>query len=193
MSGNLAAAALRQHRRGGCRGRGVERLIYPSPPRSTRRGVAAQDSAKVLAGGTNLVDLMKLGVETPSLSWTSRRLAPVGSRRDTRASSASAPVPATARSRPTGSSASGTRRSQAVLAGASGELRNAATAGGNVLQRTRCLYFQDVERNLQQAHTGGGLLGPRRRAAALSRALCSHGSTSFGDGRPIGHSLKRAQ
>ena len=55
---------------------------------------------------------------------------------------------------------------QALLAGASGQLRNLATTGGNLLQRTRCVYFQDVYQALQQAGAGqwlprAGGLSPR--------------------------------
>ena len=51
------------------------------------------------------------------------------------------------------------RSSQALLAGASGQLRNMATTGGNLLQRTRCPYFQDPSQALQQARAGLRLLG----------------------------------
>jgi len=46
--------------------------------------------------------------------------------------------------------------SQALLAGASGQLRNAATVGGNLLQRTRCLYFQDVTKPCNKREPGSG-------------------------------------
>ncbi|NEE26282.1 xanthine dehydrogenase family protein subunit M, partial [Streptomyces sp. SID7982] len=46
--------------------------------------------------------------------------------------------------------------SQALLAGASGQLRNAATTGGNLLQRTRCRYFQDVSKPCNKRLPGSG-------------------------------------
>ena len=145
---------------------------YASPASLDEAGrLAAQDGAKVLAGGTNLVDLMKLGVETPSLLVDVRRLlesevgeTPAGGIRigaGTRNSEIAAHrlirerYPAVA---------------EAVLAGASGQLRNAATAGGNVLQRTRCLYFQDVEKPCNKRTPGAGCSargGEQRHLAIL--------------------------
>ena len=59
--------------------------------------------------------------------------------------------------------ASATRcSSEALLAGASPQLRNMATVGGNLLQRTRCAYFRDSPSRLQQAQPGLGLRGARR-------------------------------
>ena len=101
-------------------------------------------SAKVLAGGTNLVDLMKQGVERPSELVEINRL-PL---------SEITPLPngglrlgATARNSDTAAHPEVRRRypmlSQAILSGASAQLRNMATNGGNLLQRTRCYYFYD--------------------------------------------------
>ena len=59
---------------------------------------------------------------------------------------------------------------QAVLAGASGQLRNMATVGGNLLQRTRCLYFQDVTKPCNKRRPGSGcpaLAGEHRNLAIL--------------------------
>ena len=50
---------------------------------------------------------------------------------------------------------------QALLAGASGQLRNVATTGGNLLQRTRCLYFQDVTKPCNKREPGSGCPGAR--------------------------------
>ena len=52
--------------------------------------------------------------------------------------------------------------SQALLSGASGQLRNMATVGGNLLQRTRCAYFQDLTTPCNKRAAGIGLLGPGR-------------------------------
>jgi xanthine dehydrogenase YagS FAD-binding subunit len=110
-----------------------------------------------LAGGTNLVDLMKLEVATPDLLVDVRRLAcdrieelPDGTLRIGAAVSNSE-VAADRRVR---------RRypvlSQALLAGASGQLRNLATTGGNLLQRTRCVYFQDLTTPCNKREPGSG-------------------------------------
>ncbi len=101
-------------------------------------------NAKLLGGGTNLVDLMKQGVEQPSTLIDINRL-PL---------SDITPLPdgglrlgATARNSDTAAHP-GVRSqypmlSQSILAGASAQLRNMATDGGNLLQRTRCYYFYD--------------------------------------------------
>ena len=110
-----------------------------------------------LAGGTNLVDLMKLGVATPDLLIDVRRLTadriealPDGGLRI----GAAVPNSDLAADRTI------RRRypvlSEALLAGASGQLRNLATTGGNLLQRTRCVYFQDVTTPCNKREPGSG-------------------------------------
>ncbi|HEY2533767.1 MAG TPA: xanthine dehydrogenase family protein subunit M [Xanthobacteraceae bacterium] len=105
---------------------------------------AAGTGVRFIAGGTNLIDLMKLEIETPSRVVDISRLplkaieaTPNGGLRIgalvTNSDLAADPI---------------VRReypllSQAVLAGASGQLRNRASVGGNLLQRTRCFYFYD--------------------------------------------------
>ena len=119
--------------------------------------VGALPGATFLAGGTNLVDLMKLGVETPELLVDVRHL-PLDrvEPRDggwlrigaaVRNSDLAADV-AVRRDYPV--------LAQALLAGASGQLRNVATVGGNLLQRTRCLYFQDVTKPCNKRRPGSG-------------------------------------
>jgi xanthine dehydrogenase YagS FAD-binding subunit len=98
-----------------------------------------------LGGGTNLVDLMKLGVATPDLLVDVARLP--YDRIDARADG---DVLIGAAVKNSELAADRTIRSrypvlaQALLSGASGQLRNLASTGGNLLQRTRCVYFQDV-------------------------------------------------
>jgi xanthine dehydrogenase YagS FAD-binding subunit len=110
-----------------------------------------------LAGGTNLVDLMKLGAATPDALIDVRRLAtdriealPDGGLLVGAAvSNSDLAVDSRIRSRyPV--------LSQAVLSGASGQLRNLATTGGNLLQRTRCPYFQDVTTPCNKREPGSG-------------------------------------
>jgi xanthine dehydrogenase YagS FAD-binding subunit len=110
-----------------------------------------------LAGGTNLVDLMKLGVVEPDVLVDVRRLTsekiedlPGGGLR------IGAAV--------TNSDLAADRRvrsrypvlSQALLSGASGQLRNVATVGGNLLQRTRCVYFYDTTTPCNKRQPGSG-------------------------------------
>jgi xanthine dehydrogenase YagS FAD-binding subunit len=110
-----------------------------------------------LAGGTNLVDLMKLGVATPDVLVDVRRLTsdrieelPDGSLRIGAAvpNSELAAHPMVRRRYPA--------LAQALLSGASGQLRNLATTGGNLLQRTRCVYFQDVTTPCNKREPGSG-------------------------------------
>jgi xanthine dehydrogenase YagS FAD-binding subunit len=119
--------------------------------------VAAEPNAVFLAGGTNLVDHLKLGIATPDVVVDVRRLTsgditdlPDGGLRLGAAS--------------TNSQVAADRRvrerypvlAQALLAGATGQLRNVATTGGNPLQRTRCVYFQDVTTPCNKREPGSG-------------------------------------
>jgi xanthine dehydrogenase YagS FAD-binding subunit len=119
--------------------------------------LAREPDGEFLAGGTNLVDLMKLGVMEPDVLVDVRRLTsgeiedlPDGGLR------IGAAV--------TNSELAADRRvrsrypvlSQALLAGASGQLRNLATTGGNLLQRTRCVYFYDTTTPCNKREPGTG-------------------------------------
>ncbi|MEW1892806.1 MULTISPECIES: xanthine dehydrogenase family protein subunit M [unclassified Streptomyces] len=113
--------------------------------------------ARLLGGGTNLVDLMKAGVERPSLLIDVRelpldevRFSPEDGLRigATVTNSDLAAHPEVRRHYPA--------LSQALLAGASGQLRNMATVGGNLLQRTRCGYFADLAKPCNKRAPGTG-------------------------------------
>ncbi|MGW1433275.1 FAD binding domain-containing protein [Streptomyces sp. NPDC002431] len=113
--------------------------------------------ARYLGGGTNLVDLMKAGVERPALLVDVRGLpldgiepTPDGGLRigATITNSDLAAHPEVRRRYPA--------LTQAVLAGASGQLRNMATVGGNLLQRTRCGYFTDLAGPCNKRSPGSG-------------------------------------
>lgn len=119
--------------------------------------VAGNDGARYLGGGTNLVDLMKDGVETPTRLVDVRSLPLDGVRETpdgglvigaTTTNSDAAAHPEVRRRYPA--------LSQAVLAGASGQLRNMATVGGNLLQRTRCAYFADPSQPCNKRVPGSG-------------------------------------
>ncbi|MFI0539687.1 FAD binding domain-containing protein [Streptomyces sp. WSLK1-3] len=117
----------------------------------------ADPDARFLGGGTNLVDLMKTGVERPTRLVDVRELpldgievtADSGLRIGaTVTNSDLAAHPEVRRHYPA--------LAQAVLAGASGQLRNMATVGGNLLQRTRCGYFTDVTKPCNRRVPGSG-------------------------------------
>ncbi len=131
--------------------------------------VAAGSGARYLGGGTNLVDLMKMGVETPSHLVDVRRLPLDGVHEG---SDGGLVVGATTTNSDAAADLQVRRRypalSQAVLAGASGQLRNMATVGGNLLQRTRCGYFADVSEACNKRVPGSGcaaLLGEHHNYA----------------------------
>jgi xanthine dehydrogenase YagS FAD-binding subunit len=119
--------------------------------------IARSGDAMFLGGGTNLVDLMRLEVATPDLLIDVARLpfdtvdeTPGGGVRIGAAvrNSDLAGHPLIRRNYPV--------LSLALLNGASGQLRNLATVGGNLLQRTRCLYFQDVTKPCNKREPGSG-------------------------------------
>lgn len=119
--------------------------------------VANSDGAMFLGGGTNLVDLMKLGVQAPSVlvdvtGLPLDRIEPAaGGGLRIGAGVRNSDLAADYRVR-----GEFPVLAQAVLAGASGQLRNLATVGGNLLQRTRCLYFQDVTKPCNKRQPGTG-------------------------------------
>jgi xanthine dehydrogenase YagS FAD-binding subunit len=116
-----------------------------------------EPEAVFLAGGTNLVDLMKLGVATPDVLVDVTKLAldeitelPDGGLR-IGATVRNSDLAADPRIR-----AGYPVLSEALLAGASGQLRNMATTGGNLLQRTRCRYFMDATKPCNKHAPGSG-------------------------------------
>ena len=118
--------------------------------------VAANPQTKFLAGGTNLLDLMKEDVERPTelVDITRLRLA------DIRETSSGLSIGALATNSATANHPVVRRDypllTQAIVAGASGQLRNMATNGGNLLQRTRCQYFYDTATPCNKREPGSG-------------------------------------
>jgi xanthine dehydrogenase YagS FAD-binding subunit len=118
---------------------------------------ASRAGAKFISGGTNLLDLMKLEIERPSHLVDISRLPlrgieelPDGGLR-IGAQAANSDTAADSRVR--------TRYpvlSQALLSGASGQLRNKASVGGNLMQRTRCPYFYDTHSACNKRNPGAG-------------------------------------
>ncbi|MFF3915815.1 FAD binding domain-containing protein [Streptomyces sp. NPDC001852] len=133
--------------------------------------LGADPDTRFLGGGTNLVDLMKAGVERPARLVDIRELpldqiesTPEGGLR----------IGATVTNGDLAAHPEVRRRypalAQAVLAGASGQLRNMATVGGNLLQRTRCGYFTDVTKPCNKRVPGNGcpaIEGEHRNHAIL--------------------------
>ncbi len=134
------------------------------------RLLAADPLAKPLAGGTNLVDLMKYDVEKPTAVVDIGRL-PLNTIEDTEGGGLR--LGALASNADTAYHPRVTERfpllSHAILAGASGQLRNAATDGGNLLQRTRCYYFYDplTPCNKRVPGQGCGAIGGVNRIHAI--------------------------
>ena len=125
--------------------------------------------ARFVAGGTTLIDLMKLNVESPALLDINRL--PFGGKERWRGGLT---IGATVRNsdlahHPTVERAYAVL-SQALLAGASAQLRNMATTAGNLLQRTRCMYFRDTAMPCNKREPGTGcpaITGSNRTLAVL--------------------------
>jgi xanthine dehydrogenase YagS FAD-binding subunit len=144
--------------------------------------VAGDQNARFIAGGTNLLDLMKETVEAPNLVVDINRLLlepieamPHGVRIGALARmSDTADHPLVKQIAPA--------VSEALLASASPQLRNMASIGGNLMQRTRCSYFRDVTRACNKRSPGRGCSavgGENRRHAVLGAAdncICTHPS-----------------
>lgn len=130
---------------------------------------AIGSDARIIAGGTNLLDLMKLQVETPARLIDINHVGLDGVERDGDGLRIGALVrnsdlaahPAVRQDWPL--------LSRAILAGASPQLRNRATTGGNLMQRTRCYYFYDVDApcNKRVPGSGCGAIGGVNRIHAI--------------------------
>lgn len=125
--------------------------------RSAVEALSEDPTAKPLAGGTNLVDLMKLGVETPDrvIGIDGIELGGIVSLAD-----GGLRVGANVRNSDFAADLLVRTRfpllSEALLSAASGQLRNMASTGGNLLQRTRCVYFMDTSKPCNKREPGSG-------------------------------------
>lgn len=132
--------------------------------------VNAPSSVKFLAGGTNLVDLLKENIELPDTLIDINRL-PLSAIEETADGGLS--LGALATNADTARHPLVTARypllASAILAGASPQLRNAATNGGNLNQRTRCYYFYDTATrcNKREPGSGCGAIGGVTRIHAI--------------------------
>jgi xanthine dehydrogenase YagS FAD-binding subunit len=128
------------------------------------------ESAKFIAGGTNLLDLMKLEIETPAhlIDLNGLALDKIEDALD-----GGLRIGALVRNTDLAADARVRRDygvlSRALLAGASGQLRNKATTAGNLLQRTRCPYFYDTNQpcNKRQPGSGCAAIGGFSRQLAI--------------------------
>ncbi len=152
-------------------------FIRPGDPAAAveiaARARTSQQGADVrfLAGGTTLIDLMKLNVETPARVIDINRL-PLDRIEATR--DGGLKIGATVRNSDLAHHPKVVRDyavlSQALLAGASAQLRNMATTAGNLLQRTRCVYFRDTAMPCNKREPGSGcpaITGSNRTLAVL--------------------------
>ncbi len=125
-------------------------------PAEAVAAVAERPGAVFLGGGTNLVDHMKLGVAEPDMLVDVSRL-PLDRVEET---ATGLRVGAAVRNSDLAAHPLVRERcpmlARALLSGASGQLRNAATTAGNLLQRTRCPYFQDVTTPCNKREPGSG-------------------------------------
>jgi xanthine dehydrogenase YagS FAD-binding subunit len=147
-----------------------------SPEQASQQAASAktaQQGAQVryVAGGTTLIDLMKLDVETPARVIDINRLELA---RTERQPDGSLRIGAMVRNADLAHDPNVTRDypvlSQALLSGATGQLRNMATTGGNLLQRTRCGYFRDLtytECNKRTPGSGCAAIGGHNRTHAI--------------------------
>ncbi|MBU1375596.1 MAG: xanthine dehydrogenase family protein subunit M [Alphaproteobacteria bacterium] len=141
-----------------------------SDAKAAVRAAAETPGARFIAGGTNLLDLMKLEIEQPQHLIDVSRL-PMAGIEETATGGLRLGAAAT------NSAVSADERvrarypvlSEAILAGGSPQLRNKASVAGNLLQRTRCAYFYDTSKpcNKRQSGSGCGALEGLNRNAAI--------------------------
>ncbi len=128
-----------------------------SSPEAAAAAAAAKPGARFIAGGTNLLDLMKLQIETPLHLIDINRL---GLDRIEATAEGGVRIGAMVRNSDLAADARIRKDyavlSRALLSGASGQLRNKATTGGNLLQRTRCYYFYDTSKPCNKRTPGSG-------------------------------------
>ena len=129
----------------------------PESPAAAVAAMAATSGARFIAGGTNLLDLMKLGIEAPAHLIDVNRL---GLDRIESTDDGGLRIGALVRNTDLASDERVRRDyailSRALMAGASGQLRNKATTAGNLMQRTRCPYFYDTSQPCNKRRPGSG-------------------------------------
>lgn len=145
------------------------KYVRANNPDGAARAVGANRHAKFLAGGTNILDLMKEDVERPNELVDVTRL----TLKEIKPLHGGVSIGALATNTDTANNPLIRNHypllSQAIVAGASAQLRNMATNGGNLLQRTRCQYFYDTAMpcNKREPGTGCGALQGLNRYHAI--------------------------
>ncbi|HEY9108971.1 MAG TPA: xanthine dehydrogenase family protein subunit M [Roseateles sp.] len=143
-------------------------------PAEAAAAVAQRPEARFIAGGTNLLDLMKLQIEAPTHVVDVNAL---GLDRIDEVQGGGLRIGALVRNSDLAADAAVRRDypvlSRALLAGASGQLRNRATTAGNLLQRTRCPYFYDTAQACNKRRPGSGCSA----IGGLSRSLAVIGAS----------------
>ncbi len=138
---------------------------------------AREGTSRVIAGGTNLVDLMKYDVERPSTLVDITRIADLGRIEETEAGGLKigALVTNSAVAYDSRVEERYPLLSRTILSGATAQLRNAASTGGNLNQRTRCYYFYDPATpcNKRAPGSGCGAIGGVNRIHAILGASAS--------------------
>ncbi|WP_426163956.1 FAD binding domain-containing protein [Sandarakinorhabdus sp. DWP1-3-1] len=152
-------------------------------PAEAARAAAQQPGSRFIAGGTNLLDLMKLQIETPGHLIDVNNL---GLDRIEPTSDGGVRIGALVRNTDLAADKRVRRDyavlSRALLSGASAQLRNKATTGGNLLQRTRCQYFYETSKPCNKRVPGSGcaaLGGFNRNLAVLGtsdKCIATHPS-----------------
>jgi len=119
--------------------------------------ISTRSQAKYLGGGTNLIDLMRENIEQPDTLVDVTRLGPTGIEET---EGGGVRIGAEVRNTAVANDRLIRQRypllSQAILFGASGQIRNMATVGGNLMQRTRCYYFYDQASRCNKRDPGSG-------------------------------------
>ena len=138
------------------------------------RQIADDPAARLVAGGTNLIDLMKEGVARPSRLVDITHL-PLKIIEETREGGLriGALVPNSDLAHHPQVEARYPLLASAILAGASAQLRNMASTGGNLLQRTRCMYFYDTSMPCNKRAPGSG-------CSAIEQVIAAGGSEKAG-------------
>ena len=145
------------------------KYVRSDDPASAVQTVSRNQTAKFVAGGTNILDLMKEDIERPTelVDITRLNLSQI------RSTSSGISIGALAKNGDTANHPIVRQQfpllSMAILAGASGQLRNMATNGGNLMQRTRCQYFYDISMpcNKRDPGSGCGAIGGLNRIHAI--------------------------
>ncbi len=138
------------------------KYVRAADPNAAASAVLANPRAKFLAGGTNLLDLMKEDVERPNelVDLNRLKLDEIKPLADINQTSGGVSIGALATNTETANHPlirqSYPLLTQAIVAGASAQLRNMATNGGNLLQRTRCPYFYDTAMPCNKREPGTG-------------------------------------